>query len=115
MNNAVVDGNPVHQYDFARCPIIKTGWAYKDKSFTWLPGNRYMWDETTITGVNVPYSFPMVSSASNTMLSQQSSATVDVNSNFVTWAAEDDILLNWSPMVFTKGEYNVNVESISEK
>lgn len=94
----MVDGNPVHQYDFARCPIIKTGLAYKDKSFTWLPGNRYMWDETTITGVNIPYSFPMVSSA-----------TIDGNSNFVTWAAEDDILLNWSPKVFTKSEYNVSV------
>ena len=62
-----------------------------------------MWDETTIVSVTVPYSFPMVSSASNT------------DSNFVTWAAEDDILLNWSPMVFTKGDYNVNVKSISEK
>lgn len=98
VKNSVVDGNPVHQYDFARCPIIKTGWAYKNNSFTWLPGNRYMWDATTITGVNVPYSFPMVSSA-----------TVDGSNNFVMWAAEDDILLNWSPKVFTKGEYNVSV------
>lgn len=100
----MVDGNPVHQYDFARCPIIKTGLAYKDKSFTWLPGNRYMWDASGITSVTVPYSFPMVSSATNTMLSQQSSATnTGGDNNFVTWASEDDILLNWSPMVFTKG------------
>ena len=63
-----------------------------------------MWDETTITGVNVPYSFPMVSSASN-----------DGSNNFVMWAAEDDILLNWSPKVFTKGEYNVNVANMNEK
>lgn len=93
VKNSVVDGNPVHQYDFARCPIIKTGWAYKDKSFTWLPGNRYMWDANSVTSVTVPYSYPMVSSATNT----------GGDSNFVTWAAEDDILLNWSPMVFTKG------------
>ena len=64
-----------------------------------------MWDASGITSVTVPYSFPMVSSASNT----------NGDSNFVTWASEDDILLNWSPMVFTKGAYNVNVESISEK
>lgn len=64
-----------------------------------------MWDASGITSVTVPYSFPMVSSATNT----------NGDNNFVTWAAEDDILLNWSPMVFTKGEYNVNVKSVSEK
>lgn len=63
-----------------------------------------MWDASGITSVTVPYSFPMVSSAAT-----------DGDSNFVTWASEDDILLNWLPMVFTKGAYNVNVESISEK
>lgn len=64
-----------------------------------------MWDANSVTSVTVPYSFPMVSSATNT----------NADNNFVTWASEDDILLNWSPMMFTKGEYNVNVESISEK
>lgn len=97
--------NPLHQYDFTRCPIIIGGWRYTDDKFTWLPGNRYMWDDSTITAVTVPYEFPLVSSA----------VYSDGESNgFVTWAAESDLLLNYKPRKFSKGEYTVIVEDISK-
>ena len=28
---------------------------------------------------------------------------------FVTWAAKSDIMLNYQPMIFTKGQYEVDV------
>lgn len=59
-----------------------------------------MWDDNTITAVTVPYEFPMVSSAF-------------YNNGFVTWAAESDLLLNYKPRRFSKGEYTVIVEDIS--
>ena len=60
-----------------------------------------MWDNSTITAVTVPYEFPMVSSAV-------------YNDGFVTWAAESDLLLNYKPRKFSKGEYTVIVEDISK-
>ena len=59
-----------------------------------------MWDDSTITAVTVPYEFPMVSSAV-------------YSDGFVTWAAESDLLLNYKPRKFSKGEYTVTVEDVS--
>lgn len=65
-----------------------------------------MWDDSTITSVTVPYEFPMVSSA------VYSEANAESN-GFVTWAAESDLLLNYKPMKFSKGDYTVVVEGVS--
>ena len=80
----------MHQYDFSRCPIILGGWSYTDNTFVWLPGNRYLWNETFTTRVLVNYEFPMISSAI-------------YDNGFVTWAAESNIVLDYQPMIFSKG------------
>lgn len=59
-----------------------------------------MWDDSTITSVTVPYEFPMVSSAV-------------YSDGLVMWAAESDLLLNYKPMKFSKGDYTVVVEDVS--